>query len=131
MIETIKERDKKIRKLRFEKEETFNVIAQKYGISVERVRQICKQPEDKEELLKEIGRKYKRKFNDYVTYKMLVEDIEELAKLNRKKEVVIRRKILIQFLYEELNLPFYRIADLLERDHTTIMHMYYDDRESW
>lgn len=123
---TFKRRNNHIRKLRFENKLTFNAIASRYGITVERVRQICQEPFDRNEEIKKAVDKYKKKFNNHVSFNDLVYDIEELSKQNRRKDVVARRKILIEYLHDELELPFYRIGHLLNRDHTTITHLYYD-----
>jgi len=123
----MKQRNKKIKQLRFEKKKTYREIGQIYKISTERVRQICHQKRDKNELLKEIEFKYKKRFNDKTTFYDLKTDILELSKPNREKEKVVKRKILIDFLHDELNLPLYVIGDLLNRDHTTIRHSYYKE----
>jgi hypothetical protein len=104
----IKKRDRLIRELHFDKKWSYAKIGkdERVNLSSERVSQICNEKENKEEILLDIKYHYKKKFTDKVTLNGLLKDIQELSRPNRKKEVVERRRILVQFLYDELDLPF-------------------------
>ena len=119
---TLLQRDNQIKKYRFTHKWPYKKIANKYNISIERVRQICLSPEEKKNLLEEVKVNYKNKFKD--SPKNLLEDIVELSQPSRKKEVVLRRNYLISYLYDELEIVFPKIAVLLNKDHTTIIHAY-------
>jgi len=123
----IKQRNKRIKTLRFDKNWKYVDIADQYNLSPERVSQICKQKENKEELLNSLKLRYKRRISNDISFEELMWDIKELSSPNRKQGVVARRKILITFLYDDLNLPFHHIGALLDRDHTSVISAYYND----
>lgn len=119
-------RNYKIKELRLVRDWPVAKIANKYKLTEERVRQIIKE-QDKKKIRKEIAEKYKKKFNDNITFNDLIQDIEILARPDRRKEKVIKRQILIRYLYDELDISFERIGYLLDKDHTSIMNLYYDE----
>jgi len=112
--------------LRFDKRWPYKAIADKYSISIERVRQICNGPDVKEDLLLKVAEAYSKKFKNKkeVGAKEILEDIIQFSNQDRKKSTVIKRNALIVYLYDELHLSFMVIGKLLERDHTSIMHSY-------
>lgn len=121
-------RNKKIRYLRNSSELSLAVIAKRFNLTSERVRQICSEFEDKKQILRQVRKSYIKKFNDKLSYNDLIKDIKLLSKQDRKKDTVVRRRILVMFLHEELNLPFYKIGVLLDRNHTTITNLYWNDK---
>lgn len=127
----MEKRDKKIKKLRKEDKckWTYKKLGEKFLLSEERIRQIIVNDEkvqfvNREDIIKQLKEKYKKRFHDKLSQKHLLEDIENSSKMSRKKEDVIKRDALIRYLYEELEIPFFKIAVLLHRDHTTIIHSY-------
>ena len=119
-------RNRKIRELHFDQGLNFSKIAKKYNLSAERISQICEEVEDKKTILKEVKRIYNFKTNHHPTLKALLEDIVDVSKHNRKKNKMILRKQVIRFLHDELEMPFYQIGSLINRDHSTIIHDYYN-----
>ena len=123
-MKNLRLRDKNILKLRNEQNWSYNTIGKKYGISGERVKQICFATEDnKKVVISEIREKYTKKLST-LGMKDVFEDIKELAKHDRRAETVAKRAILVKFLHDKLGIPFYKIGSLLNRDHTSIIHLY-------
>lgn len=122
----IQKRNNRIRNLRFHHKWTLHEIGQEVHLTRERVRQICNKKENKHLIEEDIKQYYKSKFGK-ATLQDLMDDIKELRKPNRSKEVVLRRKYLIKFLYDELEVPFFRIGNLINRDHTSVMNLYYSE----
>lgn len=130
MIVRIKtNRNRKIKYLRDVLKLSYTKISKRFNISSERVRQICSKTEDKKKIFDQIKEQYLEKFNDKLTYNDLIEDIKLFSIHDRKKQTVAKRRILVAFLHEELNLPFYKIGILLDRNHTTITHLYWNDND--
>ena len=126
----MEQRNKEIKKFR-KKGWSYTKIGRRYNISAERVRQILHGTSSKPErkvILVQLKKEYKKRFNSEMTQKHLLEDIESLSKPSRKEEEVIKRKALIRYLYDELNLSFLKIGVLLHRDHTTIIHSYHGEK---
>lgn len=129
-MHSLVKRDREIKKLRFEKRLKYQVIGDKFGITQERVRQICdNRPINKEDLLLKVANQYVKKFKGKINAKELLEDISLFSKPDRTKATVIKRDALIAYLYDELDFSFLEIARLLNRDHTTIVHSYRKDNE--
>lgn len=99
-------------------------LATKNFLSEERVRQIIRE-KDVNDFYKELEQTYKTIISE-ADYKWLKDEIKLLAKENRNKEFVIRRRILVRYLHDKLNYPFYRIGQILKRHHTSIMNAYYN-----
>lgn len=118
-------RNYKIKELRILKKWPVSKIALKYGITPERVRQIVSE-EDRDKVRKLIAQRYTQKFKNDPSFNDLIQDIEILSRANRKKESVIKRRILIRYLYDELGISFEKIGYLLDRDHTSVMNLYYE-----
>jgi chromosomal replication initiation ATPase DnaA len=118
-------RNYKIKELRLLKKWPISKIALKYGVTTERVRQIVAE-EDKDKIRKVIAQRYTQKFKNDPSFNDLIQDIEILSRASRKKENVIKRRILIRYLYDELGIPFEKIGFLLDRDHTSVMNLYYE-----
>ena len=121
----MEQRNRKIKKLRQQKW-SYKKIGEKYSITSERVRQILNNntiPKRKD-IIKQLREEYKKRFNDKLSQKHFFEDIEILSKPSRKQEDVIKRNILIIYLYDELEISFFKIAILLRRHHTSVMYLY-------
>lgn len=122
-----------IKHLRLDLGWTYRKIAGRYKITPERVRQICNKQDTKIDIVADITKVYQKKFKS-ANLEDLMEDINILRKPDRRKEAVTKRRLLIQYLYDEIEMPFYRIAKLLDRDHSSILNLYYDDiddRRAW
>jgi len=133
-----RERNEKIKELR--KSMTLQTIGQKFGISRERVRQICHPVQlclkHKREfrlfcaVCREERRKIKtRTFKEYEIQlsKNLINKEKEIRRLkvySRKQHLVLERAILVKNLRDS-NLSFPQIGKLLHRDHTSIMNLLY------
>lgn len=128
---TIEKRNKQIKELRYTKQWRYKAIGEKFGISVERVRQICDEREaNKEDLLLKVADAYAKKFQgEKIGAKEILEDIALLSNQDRSKPTVIKRNALITYLHEELGFSFLAIGRLLNRDHSTIMHAYYRNKK--
>lgn len=123
-MKNLKLRDKNILKLRNEQNWSYNTIGTKYGISGERVKQICLSTKDnKKVVLDEIKEVYSKKLAK-LGMKDVFGDIKELSKQDRRAETVAKRAILVKFLHDKLGIPFYKIGSLMNRDHTSIIHLY-------
>ena len=126
-MKSIIQRNREIQELR-NSGLTYKKIGEKFKITSERVRQILDTKilkPDRDLVLRVLKIKYKKIFNDKLTQKQLLEDIEYLSKEGRKGEDVARRNVLIKYLHDELELPFLKIGVLLHRNHTTIIYSYY------
>lgn len=123
----MEKRNNKIKQL-YKKGLKYKEIGEKFNITSERVRQIIfynnKTDKEREKILKQLKKEYKNRFNDELSQKNLLEDIEILSKPNRKKEVVMKRNALITYLHEELEISFLSIGILLHKHHTTIIYSY-------
>lgn len=119
-------RNYRIKELRLLQKKPYKTIADEYGLTVERVRQIVKE-EDKEQARRDVEERYKKKFNENLSSIQLAREIEELSKQDRRRKTVIKRRILVRYLYDVLELPFFQIATLLDRDHTSIRNLYFED----
>lgn len=123
---TIKERNDEIRKRRSNKE-SCGSIAKHFGITSERVRQICLNTEDKTELRRNLLTTYTKDILDEHDYVKLLNEIADLCRPDRTKEVVIQRQIVIRYLHDNLNMSFFKIGLLLNRHHASITHLYRND----
>jgi hypothetical protein len=125
-------RKKQIEKLR-DKGQTYEQIGLIFDITAERVRQIlthkieyCK--EHKRQYIEECS--YCSVHNDYVKkLNFIVKDglTKEIIKLiphDRSREIVMKRIAMVRLLRDKYNLPFSRIAKLLDRDTTSIKNLY-------
>ena len=123
-----------VRELR-KKDFTLKQIGDKFGVTGERIRQIldkkkpqycrkhniqftskckyCYQETHYQKLLKSNLRKHN-----------LDEEINRLAKRDRRGETIVQRKLLIKKLHDELKLSFSAIGRLLKRHHSTIIWLY-------
>jgi len=99
-------------------------LAAKEGLSEERIRQIIR-AKNLNDFYRDIEEKYKHTLSE-ADYNWLKEEIAYLSENNRNKELVIRRRVLVRYLHDKLGYPFYRIGQLLNRHHTTVMNLYYD-----
>lgn len=99
-------------------------LATKTSLSEERVRQIIR-AKDINDFYRDIEEKYKDKISE-ADYNWLKEEIAYLSEDNRNKELVIRRRVLVRYLHDKLGYPFYRIGQICNRHHTTVMNLYYD-----
>ncbi len=126
-------RDAEIIKLR-NKKVKLNVIAKKYGLTPERVRQIyerstwskCpvhKSPYQKTCELCTLEKTYEKRVKT-LPLKRLIQEVLALSKENREKAVVIKRRILIKILKDDHGLNLSEIGRLLKRDHSSIRNLY-------
>jgi hypothetical protein len=121
-------RNIEIRALRKEnpKKWRYHVLGKTYGITAERVRQICN-----EELLSELETAEKRadflvtyrKYLEGLSALLIQDEIHRLSKSNRLRKNVMEKGILIVFLKEQ-GLSYLKIGSLLDKHHTSIMHLY-------
>ena len=136
-MKRIQIRNKKIKELR-KQGLTLSKIAERYKISNERVRQIilpklsidanyCK-THKKTYLTScqycEIENEYKKRI-DKLADKFLKTECLRLSRQNRTIDLVLQRKILVKHLRDKYKLSFPKIAELLHRDHTSIIALYY------
>ncbi len=98
-------------------------LAVKTSLSEERIRQIIR-AKDINDFYRDVEEKYKKVISE-ADYNWLKQEISYLSENNRNKELVIRRRILVRYLHDNLNYPFYRIGQILNRHHTSIMSLYY------
>ncbi len=123
-------RNKEIIKLR-KKNNTLHVIALKYGISSERVRQILNTDKFPKYKIREL-----KKYEEYLKKikilmrKNLMQEIIRLSKPDRRNKTVIERIVLIKILKDEYRFSFSKIGFLLNKDRTTISHNYKKQYES-
>jgi chromosomal replication initiation ATPase DnaA len=116
-------RNRRIRE-EYKKDVSIRELALKNSLSQERVRQIIR-AKDINDFYRDIEEKYKITLSE-ADYQWLKEEIAYLSENNRNKELVIRRRVLVRYLHDKLGYPFYRIGQILNRHHTTIMNSYYD-----
>lgn len=116
-------RNRKIRN-EHKKGATFVSLSKKFNISSERIRQICLDTEDKAALAADMLSKYKHFLITKDDYGTLLNQIASLSKPDRKKETVLRRRELIRYLHDKLDLSFFKIALLLRRHHTSVSNLY-------
>ena len=133
-------RNEKIRELhkgtKRKKGKTYKQLAKDYGITDSRIGQICSPKNNMFFYCEKHNKKYDKicPFCDLdIYYPILLEDngnlkheIEILRKRDRSGITSRKRKILITKLHEEFEFSFKRIGELLERDHTTIIHLYHN-----
>ena len=117
----MEKRNNQIKKYYFQSNWSLTKIGKKYKLTPERVRQICNNLDTKT-LLKEVAINYKYRFKD--SPKKLLEDIVKLSKQDRTKEVVAKRNYMIAYLKNELELNLNKIATLLNRDYSSVLHSY-------
>lgn len=120
----LQQRNRRIRQDYQNKAATVKELALRTSLSEERVRQIIR-AKDINDFYNDIETKYKEQISE-ADYQWLKDEMEYLSKENRNKELVIRRRILVRYLHDKLGYPFYRIGQLLNRHHTTIMNLYYE-----
>lgn len=92
-------------------------------LSVARIKQICDEIDTKQ-----FYRDLETKYSEMVStadYRRIKKEVVELRKMDRQKSNIIRRRELIKYLHDELNMPFYKIGQLLKRHHTSVTHLYY------
>ncbi len=121
----MKNRDKEIKALR-KKNNTLQVIALKYGISDERVRQILNHGSIPSSRVRELQRQ--KEYLDKIEILMkknIMSEIIRLSKQDRTKDIALERAILIKLLRNEYEFSFNQIGFLLNRDHTTVIHNYH------
>ncbi len=114
-------RNEQIREWR--KNHSLTWIANKVQLSPERVRQICLDTGDKNQVREEILSKYKELLNE-TGHTQLLEEIIELSKPDREQDSVMKRQELIRYLHDKLGLSFFKISLLLRRHHTSVLSLY-------
>ena len=105
------------------KGQTLGTISKKMSLSSERIRQICSE-NSLIEFYKKLEQEYIHKM-DEADYAWLKSEVKELTKKDRGKAPVIRRREFVRYLHDVLDMPFYKIGNLLHRHHTSISHLYY------
>lgn len=111
------------------KTKTYQEIGKKFGISGERVRQVIQGEERKESKLKYVQEQYIKNL-DKILKANLFDEIERLSGRDRSADIVMQRRALVRKLKDEYGFSFREIAFVLKRDHTTIIHLYYE-RGHW
>ena len=127
-------RNKQIFKLR-DKGFSLQEIGTQLNLSSERIRQIIEEKDSQycqrhKVFFKTICRFCNIKENyiqkiKQIAQSNLMDEIVRLSKPNRQKEVVLQRQALIKLLKDDYKFNFLEIADLLERDHTSVVHLYH------
>ena|SRR3990167_2868262 len=126
-------RDLQIIQLR-QKRVTLAVIAKKFGLTPERVRQIYERSTwskcsiHKSPFLKTcefctLEQTYEKRVKS-LPMNRLLQEVLALTKENREKAVVIKRKILIKLLKNDHKLNLSEIGRLIKRDHSSIRNLY-------
>lgn len=100
---------------------TLQEIGDKEGISAERVRQII-EGSNVEEIREQLIKDYSVAILD-MDEAHIQEEIARLAKPDREKETVEQRRILINYLIDVREMSVSDIANLLNRDYSTIVNM--------
>jgi len=113
---------------------TYEKLAKKYNVSKSRIGQICSPKEefyyycekhDKRFKTKcpicEIDEKYGDELDDSFN---LMKEIDYLKIPNRKDYIVRKRKILVTKLIDEKLFSISQVADLLDMDRASIIHLY-------
>lgn len=108
-------------------------ISVKFKISPERVRQIVSfEPNfclKHSKYFKttcpycEIGFIYEQMYSGY-SLSQIIELGEELSKLSRNKEDVLKKRIFVKLMRDKFKYSFARIAKVLKKDHTSIINLY-------
>lgn len=92
------------------------------SLSEERIRQVCNEID--------LPSFYEKLENDYSKiiseedYHWLQKEVALLSVPDRTKKNVIRRKIVIQYLHDNLKMSFFQIGRLLKRHHTSVINLY-------
>jgi hypothetical protein len=119
-------RDVEIRTLRKENpvKWKYSVLGKMYGLTSERVRQICNEdsPHATAEKRADFLVTY-RKYLEGLSTLLIQDEIHRLSKSNRLRKNVMEKGILIVFLKEQ-GLSYLKIGSLLDKHHTSIMHLY-------
>lgn len=109
---------KELRKTR-----TLKSIAEEYGITPERVRQVTIGVK-KVDWDKTIQRGYAQKAKKFDEKKLLSE-AKRLSPQNRKRQNVLKRQVIIKLLRDKYHYSFLKLAKVCKRDHTSIISLYY------
>lgn len=133
----MKTRSEKIKALR-DKNKTYREIGKVFKISRQRAYQIVRDIQRGPSHYCEIhNRKYYDQCDSCVAHNEyskkldqlmkngVMKEVEELTEPDRSAETIIRKKLLITVLRERYDMSFPQIGKLLERDHTSIMNLYY------
>ncbi len=119
---TINERNKRI--VQLAKMMPLHLIAKKYGISYERVRQVTNGVSYKpDEFFTKVKTQYAKNVHTILKRNFYAE-IKRLSQSNRKKETIIQKTILISTLKHDYGFTLNAIARLFNNDHTTILNLY-------
>jgi len=116
----IKTRNEKIKESNLSMQE----LADKYGISYERIRQIIRN--DKERQKKRIvyiSREYKENVSRIIESD-INKEVHRLSSKGRTKIIIIQKIIFIKTLKDKYGMSLYRIAKLFGNNYGTIAHLY-------
>ena len=120
----MKNKNEQIKELRNKYKLTLKEIGTRFNLSSERIRQIVNDfSNSKEVLYQTVKKEYCNKI-DGILKSNLLEEIERLSKLDRRKELVIQRTALVKTLRDEYGFSFRQIGFLLERNHKSIINLY-------
>jgi len=116
----IQRRNLKIKESNLSKQE----LADKYGISYERIRQIIRN--DKERQMKRllyIAKEYKENVSKIIESD-INKEVRRLSSKGRNKIIIIQKVIFIKTLKDKYGMSLYRIAKLFGNNYGTIAHLY-------
>lgn len=127
-----KKRNKEIHRLKIKEGKSLRQLADKYGITRERVRQIV----DKIEKPPKKCHKHDNKYTNECRYCLIEEQYKMISRLDikteieyvkqhgREKDTILRKQLLIGRLIDKEKLSIRKVGYLLDNDHTTILHHY-------
>ena len=104
--------------------QTLKQIGDKYGLTGERVRQIINNEPNKikNEYLEVIS-SYEKILKSIKTLDNAESEIRRLSRQDRRKKIVIQRRLLVQFLHKQFGLSKLKLAKMFSRDHTSVINL--------
>ena len=117
---TLESRNNQIKKYRREGK-TLDWIGRRFNISKERVRQVLK---DIKPVSARVSLNSYKDFLYKASSRELLDESVRLSVRNRTKGIVFQRQLFVKFMHDKLDFSFLQLAQMLKRDHTTIMYLY-------
>lgn len=116
----IKKRNEKIKESNLSMQE----LADKYGISYERIRQIIRNDKQKQkERIVHVAAEYRMNVHEIIQNDMNKE-VHRLKSKGRNRIIIIQKIIFIKTLKDDYGMSLYRIAKLFGNNYGTIAHLY-------